>query len=1144
MVLLELHLRSAPGLPHGLTLTGLDSGLVLLYGPNASGKSTIGRTLRGGLWPDQAPPGVDAQTRWRSPLDGLVYQATTVFGRTQWDQDGAPLPPAEVAEAARFTLRALLESADGSTAAIAQQVRLELDGGYDVDGLALVAKPRVRPLPSVTKPRREAEDALAAALGKADALAHDESRLATLHAEVTEAAEAPQRLAVVRRAQQAQTAREAVAALAPQLAAMQDVHRALTPEAAGRLTDLVTRIDEAEQELEAAEGAQRDAQAAVDEASFPTATPLETVLEKLVERARTLDQDRADLEQQRAELEALEAEREACAQQVWSGQATASSLSQTDLQDLEAATTALATARARHEALAPPPEQADPPLATSARETLEEGQHLLRQWLKTPERTPAPTAKSSSAVHFLVLLAGGALVLLGLVLAFLLSPVAGLIVAGVGLGLCGLWVGRMWGRASTAAPPAPASDARALAERFSSLQLARIDDWTVSGVTTALRTLEAQRSADDVSRQAQATARAHRQRASRLQQAVTKADAALQETVARLGLSPDLAGAALIHQAQRLGALATAEVALSKARTHVSATAKACASEASALARQLGGLELDDLPPLDDPDSLLPAAQAVLRRHGRLAAAEQQLSDRETVAQQARTRADRERSALQESLKALGLVESELERLPELLAQAETWRALAAEQQQHLDDLERLERDLPADLPEDLASEAARLETLTARHQALADQQADIRRKIQAATEAGTITEALAQRAAAEELLARDREQQLVAHAGQALKAWMQQERRANDMPKLLERAQAWFLAFTHNRYEIDVHVSSGFVARDLHTGALQQLAELSDGTRIQLLLACRLAYLEEAEGDTKTPLFLDEVLSTTDPERFTAVAGAVMALCRQGRQVFYATSDPAEVQAWRQAAHELGYDPPQVQTLASSGPTTPWTDAPSLPEPRPALPALDDHDAVSWSTAAGLSRPGLWDDAAQWPLALVLWDDLETAHAAARIGVTRAGQLALADSGVPLGMAPEPLARARARLRVIEAVLTALRIGRSLPVTWSIIEESGAVTAAFTERIQEKLPDHGHDAAAFIQATHDIKGFRKTARARLVEHLQAAGILDERERLPHDGVVLRAQQASAADQTSGRLDVAEVQDLTRWCTEVVQTTP
>ena len=64
---------------------------------------------------------------------------------------------------------------------------------------------------------------------------------------------------------------------------------------------------------------------------------------------------------------------------------------------------------------------------------------------------------------------------------------------------------------------------------------------------------------------------------------------------------------------------------------------------------------------------------------------------------------------------------------------------------------------------------------------------------------------------------------------------------------------------------------------RDADSESLPLSSELSDGTRIQLLLACRLAYLEEAEGDTKTPLFLDEVLSTTDPERFTAVAGAVI---------------------------------------------------------------------------------------------------------------------------------------------------------------------------------------------------------------------------------------------------------------------------
>ena len=60
----ELSLRSSAGLLHPLKLEGLRPGLVLLVGPNASGKSTLGRLLRGTLWPAQAPADFGAQEFW------------------------------------------------------------------------------------------------------------------------------------------------------------------------------------------------------------------------------------------------------------------------------------------------------------------------------------------------------------------------------------------------------------------------------------------------------------------------------------------------------------------------------------------------------------------------------------------------------------------------------------------------------------------------------------------------------------------------------------------------------------------------------------------------------------------------------------------------------------------------------------------------------------------------------------------------------------------------------------------------------------------------------------------------------------------------------------------------------------------------
>jgi uncharacterized protein YhaN len=71
----------------------------------------------------------------------------------------------------------------------------------------------------------------------------------------------------------------------------------------------------------------------------------------------------------------------------------------------------------------------------------------------------------------------------------------------------------------------------------------------------------------------------------------------------------------------------------------------------------------------------------------------------------------------------------------------------------------------------------------------------------------------------------------------------------------------------------------------------------------MQLLLAVRVAFAQSAEIDAKLPLVLDEVLSATDPERFAAVADAVLELVKDGRQVFYLTCQPPDAAIWRERA-------------------------------------------------------------------------------------------------------------------------------------------------------------------------------------------------------------------------------------------------
>ena len=69
-------------------------------------------------------------------------------------------------------------------------------------------------------------------------------------------------------------------------------------------------------------------------------------------------------------------------------------------------------------------------------------------------------------------------------------------------------------------------------------------------------------------------------------------------------------------------------------------------------------------------------------------------------------------------------------------------------------------------------------------------------------------------------------------------------------MPRVLERARELFGTFTNYAYELEVARADGtsFHAIETSSGERRWLNELSDGTRVQLALAARLAFGELAD--------------------------------------------------------------------------------------------------------------------------------------------------------------------------------------------------------------------------------------------------------------------------------------------------------
>ncbi|MCE5198996.1 hypothetical protein LLG39_08470 [bacterium] len=158
------------------------------------------------------------------------------------------------------------------------------------------------------------------------------------------------------------------------------------------------------------------------------------------------------------------------------------------------------------------------------------------------------------------------------------------------------------------------------------------------------------------------------------------------------------------------------------------------------------------------------------------------------------------------------------------------------------------------------------------------------------------------------DVLRNERSKGYAAAAGWALADYVKREAERASLPAVFNRAGELFAEITNNDYKLDFdHRKVAFRAVDTRRNRSLTLDELSSGTRIQLLLAVRVAFVEQQEQGVKLPIILDETLATSDDDRADKIIQAVTALTRTGRQVFYFTAQPHEVEKWRSHLSECG---------------------------------------------------------------------------------------------------------------------------------------------------------------------------------------------------------------------------------------------
>ena len=1199
----RLVVRRMPGVEDGgFRLEDLSPGLNVVHGPNASGKTTTARAIESLLWPRAAAPERASLAGWFRIGDD-EWMVETEAGRTRWQRGGAdasapPLPPAETRDRYRLSLHELLAAEDR---ALAEEILRESAGGYD---LARAAR-AIGAQHASSRPTRElnalkaARERVHEARKRHEELRHEESELASLRRRL-EAAQA-----AARRASVLQLAIEHADAVAEEADARRALDAFPAPMArlrgdeAERLDAIRYEIEDARRALAVALHDAEAAEAARAATGLPDGGVPPGTLAALRKRVERLAELRREVEEREREVEKAVAARDETARQIGAEAAEPpGSVALDELADFARDAADLlgraAAADAELRWLGADMVPAARREADALTDALNSGAELLRRWLRAPGDAGAATGGGTGGgrrVRALGIAAATTLLTASLAGAWLAATVfpgtrvalaVAFALAVVALAILGLLV----------RTPPTTGDARAIHRaEFERLGLDRFGvegpaRWTENDVAATLDRLERRL----------AEARMEAERARRLADAAERRaalDPALDDLerrraalVARLGVRPETDPGKLVWLAQGIARwheaaadVAAAQAALNAARAQFEAalaeaweriapygvrptpatgvsgagpgtvavpeTAPAPAAGAIAGDRILSDVEdfsaaVADLERRRDEHARATAAAADARR--RLAEAEQTIADLEA-----------ERRALLERL-GLGpddelVVHEWCDRLDDYRAAA---KRLSDAELRRRDALGRLTR-APGYEPglEDQDSPTLREALAAAQAEAqeaeqLRERITRIEERISQAKRSHDLEAALADHARAEDALREARDRDVDAVVAGVLMEFLQRATRDQHRPEVFRRARDLFARITRGRHRLDFDDGEppAFRAYDTTAGVGRALDELSSGTRVQLLLAVRIAFVESRETGPRLPLLLDETLGNSDDERARAIMETAIALAADGRQVFYFTAQPDEVGKWRGILAEHPgvparfIDLTEVRRIARAGAVTAL---PVVDPPTTSVPAPGDASYLEYGRALGVPPVDIHAD----PGTVHLWhllDDPERLYRLLSLRVETWGALRnlVEYGGLPvLGEeGAQTYARVEAAARALEAAVTTARIGRGRPVDRAALVASGAISNAFIDRVDDLCRMIGGDAARLLEELEAgrIARFRRDACERLREYLERHGYLDPRDRLAPDQLRARVLAAVARDIERGLLGVEIVDRIIAAC--------
>ncbi|MBA3276520.1 MAG: hypothetical protein H0T72_12065 [Chloroflexia bacterium] len=1123
-------------------------GINVVHGPNAIGKSRTSKAIQALVWPELAD--ASAVIRGELGVAGVTWHVESHYARVLYQRNGSPAPPpsfgispANQHDRYLLTLHDLLAADDQQNRQFAAVIQRESAGGYDLhaarSSIGLAAAPKAGPgrIRNAYQDARSASASLKRIDQHLQARDRDRSNL-------TEALAAAN--AAVARVSLLEAALEHAGAVARRIEAeiarqaFDDPIGRMAGDEFARLQGFHRRIAELQQELEGFNaGIARNEQVLAD-AGFPEGLPSETDLYRLTSLVTMLRQAEADRDTVAANLAEAGARvlllRRRITEAITSEQLRVLDL--TGLRELGTLARRFREAEQRESAQAELAAWVGPLDAPANLDALRHGTELLANRLRLPgldAASPQETWPRWAAV-------GSAMVIP--LMSIVLAAVSHIAWAALGLlAIPLLWLAFRQDRSGAV------EEARHTEEAYLALGLDAPAAWDPDHIEPLFDQIREQLAEATVQYQKAAMwdGLGHRRAdAARLREEIAARQAAQIETLGITIGNDDPDEIRLIADAIDRWRQATDDLAAIDKR--VAAIHDRHASLMTDINTSLAALGTAPATDRLAAESRLAEIQrrTVAARDAHTAIGH----DRQTIADQVQPAIDRERASIDNLFTSLGLHERDDISLRERCGQVDACReaqaALASAQvveqtRRHaLAGAHELVTMPPAEIQAELDLSRAKADG----RDAIVKEIARLDLEVQRARGQTALEEAVAHELATLEAFRDARGRDYARAAGWHVAEFVQRTARDQNRPAVFLAARNLFSQFTAGAWKLEMGGDNdpAFVAVETSTERHCKLADLSSGTRVQLLMAVRIAFIEASESGPQLPLILDETLGNADDTRANAIIDATVEIARRGRQIIYFTAQNDEIAKWQSRIAQFPGAPAleiidlaAARGIASAGQPSNIVWGRTVFEPFHLPDGATHEDARQ---ALSVPPVDLW---AEHVGGVDLWYLIPDVHLLSQLrqaGITTWGQytqLRRHDGLRMIAAFDEVNARIECRLQVIDTVRRHWQQGRPRPLTHGALLGTRLISDRFEEAVIELAKSHDWDGAALIRALRDraLGGFRQNVIVELEESFCGNGHIITGQEPLGDGMIRLAVLSSMREHiTGGMIDEDEIDRL------------